>query len=124
MNSSEISGFTSASNITTASISRGFSNGSLVFSIDENFQKLITSNKNPLTIAIADLIISEDLPLNLTQKPRFKKRLEFSRKAPKTYITPNRKVISNEQHDFIHEQNMKTHLAMIKRKQKYLGCYF
>ena len=57
-NSSEISGFSYASNIITESNSRSFSNGSLVFGIDGNYQKLITSSETPLTVVIADLIIS------------------------------------------------------------------
>ena len=57
-NLSEISGFSSASNITTESNSRSFSNGSPVFGIDGNYQKIITSNENRLTIAIANIIIS------------------------------------------------------------------
>ena len=38
-NSSEISGFSYASNITTESKSRSFSNGSLVFGIGSNYKK-------------------------------------------------------------------------------------
>ena len=57
-NSSENTGFTSASNITTDSNSRSFSNGSLVFGIDGNYQTSITSNETCITIAISDLIIS------------------------------------------------------------------
>ena len=63
-----MSGFTSASNITTESNSRSFSNGSLVFGIDGNYQKLITSNETRLTIAILDLIISEVSPFKSPQK--------------------------------------------------------
>ena len=57
-NSYKMSGFSYASNITTEINSRSFSNGSLVFVTDGNFQKLMTSNKNCLDITIADLIIS------------------------------------------------------------------
>ena len=71
-NASEISGFTYASNITSESNSRSFINGSLIFGIDRNSQKIITSNDTRLTIAIADINISEALLFNLTQKPRFK----------------------------------------------------
>ena len=45
----------------------------LIFGIDGNSQKLITSYETRLTIAIADFIISEGLPFNLSQRPRFKK---------------------------------------------------
>ena len=48
--------------------SRSFSNGSIVFGIDGNYQKIITSNENRLNIAKTDLIISEGLPFNLYQK--------------------------------------------------------
>ena len=57
----------------TESSSRSFPNGSLVFVIDKNYQKLITSKDNCLNIVIAYLIISEGLPFNISQKPRFKK---------------------------------------------------
>ena len=66
-NSSVISGLSSASNLSSESTSRSFSNGSLIFGIDGNSQKLITSNDTRLTIAISDLIISEGLPFNLDQ---------------------------------------------------------
>ena len=78
---------------------------------------LITSNDPRLTIAIADLIISEGLPFNLAQKPRFKKVLELSRNVLKTYISPNRKLISKELLDVIHEQKMINNLAMIKNEE-------
>ena len=82
-NSSEISGFTYSSSITSESNSSIFSNGSLVFVIDGNSQKLITPNDTCLTIAIAYLIISKGLPFNLDQKPIFKKVLELSRNISK-----------------------------------------
>ena len=56
-----------ASNIITESNSRNVSNGSLIFGIDGNSQKPITSNDTRLTIAIADIIISEVLSFNLSQ---------------------------------------------------------
>ena len=123
-NSSVISGFSSVSNLSSESTSRSFSNGSLIFGIYGNYQKLITSNDTCLTIAIADLIISEGLPFNLSQKPRFKKVLELSRNVLKTYIPPNRKLIPKELLDVIHEQNMKRNLAMIKKESDIFGLLF
>ena len=114
-NSSVISDFSSASNLSFESTSRSVSNGTLIFGIDGNSQKMITSNDTRLTIAIADLIIPEVLPFNLDQKPRFEKVLELSRNVLKTYIPPNSKLISKELLDVIHEQNMKRNLAMIKK---------
>ena len=87
-------------------------------------QKLITSNDTCLTIAIEDLIISEGLPFNLYQIPRFKKVLEFSRNVSKTYITSNRNIISKEILDVIHEQNMKRNLAMIKKEAEIFELLF
>ena len=78
-----MSAFSSASNITTGSNSRSVSNGSLVFGIDGNYQKPITSNETYLTIDIADIIISEVLSFNISQKPRFKKVLELEKKISK-----------------------------------------
>ena len=81
-------------------------------------KKLITSNDTRLTIAIADLIISDGLPFNLSQKPIFKKVMELSRNVLKTYIPPNRNLISKELLDVIHEHNMKRNLAMIKKESE------
>ena len=66
-NVSEISSFRFASNITPESNARSNSNGSIIFVIDDNYQKLITSNKTCLNIKIANLIISEGLYFNLSQ---------------------------------------------------------
>ena len=75
--SSVISGFSYASYLSSQSTSRSFSNGSLIFGIDGNYQKLITSNDTCLTIAIPDLIISEVLLFNISQKTIFKKVLRL-----------------------------------------------
>ena len=99
-------------------------NGSLVFGIDGNSQKLITSNNTRLTIAIAGLIISEGLSFNLAQKPRFKKILELESKISKTYITPNINLISKELLDVIHEYNMKRNPEMIKKEAEIFGLVF
>ena len=123
-NSSEISGFTSASNITYESNSRSFSNGSLVFGIDGNDQKLFTSKETRLTITIADIIISECLLFDPATKPIFKKVLELSRNVSKTYITPNTNLISKELLDYIHEQKTKSNLAMIKKEVEIFGLLF
>ena len=123
-NSSVISGFSSASDLSSESNSRSFPNSSLIFGIDGNSQKLITSNDTHLTIAIADLIISEGLLFNLSQKPISKKVLELSRNVLKTYIPPKRNLISKELLDVIHEQNMKRNLAMIKKEAEIFGLLF
>ena len=82
---------------------------------------MITSNDTRLTIATLDLIISEDLPFNLPQKPRFKKVLELSRNVSKTYISPNRNLLSKELLDVIHEQNMKSNSTIIKKEAEIFG---
>ena len=41
--------------------------------MDRNFQKSVISNETHLTVAIYDIIISDDLYLNLSKKPIFKK---------------------------------------------------
>ena len=56
-NSYLISSFSSSSNISSESKPRSFSNGSLIFGIDDNYQKMITSNDTRRTIAITDLNI-------------------------------------------------------------------
>ena len=54
---------------------------------DNNTQKIMTSNETLLTVAISDLIISEGLSFNLSQKPRFKKVLELARTVS-NFINP------------------------------------
>ena len=66
-NISEMSNFSSASNITTEIDSINSSNVLLVFGIDGNYQKSITSNKTCLTISVSDIIITEVLAFNLYQ---------------------------------------------------------
>ena len=56
---------------------------------DNNTQKMMTSNETRLAAEIADIIISEGLSFNLSQKPRFKKVLELSRTVSKCYQPPN-----------------------------------
>ena len=73
---------------------------------------------------MADLIISEGLTFNISQKPIFKKVLELSRKVLRIYIPPNRNLISRELLDVIHEQNMKRNLAMIRKEADIFGLLF
>ena len=60
---------------------------------DNNTQKMMTSNETRLTVAIADIIISEGLYFNPAQKHRFKKLLDLARIASKNYQPLNRKMI-------------------------------
>ena len=53
--------------------------GSFFFMGDNNTQKMTNSNETHLTVAITDIIISEGLSFNLSQKPRFKKVLDLAR---------------------------------------------
>ena len=68
----------------------------IFFTGDNNTQKMMISNETRLTVAITDLIISEVLSFNLSQKSRFKKVLDFSRAVSKSYQPPNTKFISLE----------------------------
>ena len=63
----EMSYFISASNITTEINPIINSNDSLIFGIDSNAQKPITSNYTRLTIAIADIIFGKVFCLILTK---------------------------------------------------------
>ena len=54
---------------------------------DHNTQKIITSNETHLIVKIYDLVISEGLYLNLSQKHRFKKVMYLARNlSQKSYI--------------------------------------
>ena len=67
--------------------------GSILFIGDNNTHKMMTSNETRLTVAIADLIIYEGLPFNISHKPRFKKVLDLARTVSKSYQIPNKKLI-------------------------------
>ena len=111
--------------MTNESNSRSNPTGSPILVIDGNSQKnKITSNETRLTIAVSDVIISEGLSLNIYQNKIFKKVLEFSRNVSKTYIRPDRKIISKELLDVIHEHNTKSNLAMIKKEADIFGLLF
>ena len=88
----------------------------MFFMGDSNTQKMMTSNETRLTVAIADLIISEGLSFNLSQKPRFKKVLELARTVSKCYQPPNRKLISKDLLDVVHDQNMERNLSLIEKE--------
>ena len=76
---------------------------------------MMTSNETRLTVAIADLVISEDLSFNLSQKPRSKKVLELARTVSKCYQPPQKKLISKDILDVIHDHNMERNLSLIER---------
>ena len=68
--------------------------GSIFFMRDNNTQKIMTSNEKRLAVPIADLIISEVLSFNLSQKHSFKKVLDLAGTVSKSYQPPNRNLIS------------------------------
>ena len=112
-----MSSFQYASNITTKSNARSNSNGSIILGVYGNAQKPITSNET-------DLIISKGLSYTLSQKTRIKKVLELKRNVSKTYIHPNRKVMSKDLPDVIHEHNTKRNSFMIKKESGIFGSSF
>ena len=87
-------------------------------------QKIITSNEKRLTLAIADIIISEMLYFNLSQKPRFKKVLDLERNVSKCYQPPNRKLISKDLMGVIYDQNMERKLSFIRKDSDIFGLLF
>ena len=91
---------------------------------DHNTQKMMTSNKTRLAVEITDIIISEGLSFNLTQKPRFKKVLDLARNVSKCYQYPNRKPISKDILDVIHYHNMERNLILIKKESDIFGFLF
>ena len=91
---------------------------------DNNTQKMMTSNKTRLTVAIADLIISERLSFNISQKPRFKKVLELAKTVSKCYQPPNINHISKDILYVIHDQNMERNLSLIEKNSEIFGLSF
>ena len=65
--------------------------GSIFSMGDNNTQKMMTFNETRLTVEISDLIISEGLSFNISQKPRFKKVLELARTVSKCYQSSKQK---------------------------------
>ena len=57
---------------------------------------MTTSNDTRLTVAIADLVISEGLYFNISQKYRFKKVLDLAGIVSKSYQPPKRYIISKK----------------------------
>ena len=85
---------------------------------------MISSNETRLTVAIADLNISEEISFNISQKPRFKKVLELARTVSKCYQTTNRKLISKDILDVINDQNMESNLSLIEKESEIFGLLF
>ena len=88
---------------------------------DNKTQKMMTSNEARLTVATLDLIISEGLSFNLSQKPRFKKVLDLERTVSKSYQPPNRNLISKDLLDVIHDYNTERNLIVIKEEPDIFG---
>ena len=91
---------------------------------DNTTQKMMTYNETRLTVAINYLITSEGLSFNISQKPRFKKVLELARTVSKIYQPPNRKLISKDILDVIHDQNMERDLSLIEKESEIFGLLF
>ena len=84
---------------------------------DNNTQKMMPSNETHLTVAIADIINSEGLYFNLSQKPRSKKVLDLARTMSKCYQLPNKNLVSKDLLDVIHDQNMESNLSFTKKRR-------
>ena len=94
------------------------------FTGENNTQKMMTYNETCLTVAIADLNISEGLSFNISQKPRFKKVLELARTVYKFYKPTNRNLISKDIFDVIHGHNMERNLSLIEKESDIFGLLF
>ena len=70
---------------------------------------------------MAYIIISEGLSFNLAQKPRFNNVLYLARNVSHGYNILNRKLISKDLLDDIHDHNMKINLTMIKKEADCFG---
>ena len=92
--------------------------------VDNNPQKIVTYNETHLTVVISDLIISECLSFNLSQKPRFKRVLDLAINVSKSYQPPNRKLIYKDLLDVIYDQNMEINLSLIKKESGIFGLLF
>ena len=82
---------------------------------------MIISDETRLTFAIVDLIISEGLFFNISQKPWFKKVLDLARNVSKWHNLPNTKIIYKYILDVINDQNIKNNLNMINKEVYVFG---
>ena len=78
----------------------------------------------PILSTSCDLVISEGLSLNLSQKTRFKEVLDLERTVSKFYQPTLRKLISKDILDVIHDQNMERNLSLIEKKSDIVGLLF
>ena len=85
LNISDLSSFSTTSNIATEIIAISNSNGSLIFVIDGKSHKSISSNETHITVSIADLIIYEGYSLSSFSKPGSKKVVYMARNISNTY---------------------------------------
>ena len=92
--------------------------------VENTIQKRTASNETRFTVAITDLIISESFSLNLSQKPRFKKVLDFARTVSKSYQPSKIKLLYKYIWDVIHNQNIKRNLSLIKKESDIFGLLF
>ena len=72
---------------------------------NHNIQKIMTSNEVRLIVSISDIIISEGISYNISQKPRLKKVINLARNVSKCYQPPNGKIIPKDIMDIIHNHN-------------------
>ena len=91
---------------------------------DNKTQKMMTSNETRLTVEISDLIISEGLSFNLSQKPRFNKIIYLERTVSNSYQPLNIKLASKNLLDAIHDQNTERNLSLIKKESGIFGLLF
>ena len=84
----------------------------------------MTPNETCLTVAIANLIISEGLFFNLAQKHRFNKVLDLAKNVSKCYQPPNINLIYKDLLDVIHDQSMERNLSLTKKESDIFGFLF
>ena len=85
---------------------------------------MTTSNDTRLKVVIADPIIYEGLSFNLSPTTRFKKVLYLAKKLSKGFQPSNRKLISKDNLDVIHDQNTERNLSLIKKGSEMFGFLF
>ena len=89
-----------------------------------NTQNIMTSNETHFTVAIDNLIISEGISFNISQKPRFKNLLNLSRTVSNSYQPPNRVLISKDILYVIHDHNMESNLSLILKQSDIFGFLY
>ena len=87
-------------------------------------QSCFASSETELTMQIADLIYSEGLPFNLTEKARFQNVIRLAKAVPASYKLPHQNALSGELLDLSFHQYKANAMTKVLREADKFGISF